>query len=185
MSTYNGAMSNISNVKESLLKSVDNVLVVFIVFKLMRMGLAYAALLIARNFTTQIYMDKVLVNDENPPHLKNLVYLYLIIDVITAVISIIIIMTLNATFNLKMVFGSTNIFTQYLIPDVFINTLVTYAIGTMLANKMYDKKYFLYKDDGLRAIRALTDIMINISFILNLIPFNFIFKGIYSLIKSM
>ena len=32
--------------------------------------------------------------------------------------------------------------------------------------KMYDKKYFLYKDDGLRAIRALSEMIFSISMVI-------------------
>ena len=35
----------------------------------------------------------------------------------------------------------------------------------------------MYKDDGLRGIRAFKDIMIQYSFLNNLLPYNFMFKG--------
>ena len=36
---------------------------------------------------------------------------------------------------------------------------------------MYNKKYFLYKDDGLRAIRALQELMFRNGALVSLIPF--------------
>jgi hypothetical protein len=36
---------------------------------------------------------------------------------------------------------------------------------------MYSKKFFLYKDDGLRSIRALTNIAYKFVIIINIIPF--------------
>ena len=176
------------NIKQNISKiaqSMNNVLVIFVVFKIMRIGLSYASLLIARNFTAQIYMDKVLVQDENPPHLQNFIYLYGIIEFIMSIISLLTIYSLDAIFDLKIATSSVNIFAQYLIPDLIVSSALNIVLGLIIANKMYDKKYFLYKDDGLRAIRALTDIMTKISFVILLIPFNFIFKGIYSLVKDM
>lgn len=186
MSTNNlGIGGNIRDRVVKLSQSVDNVLMVFVVFKLMRMGLTYAALLIARNFTSQIYMDKVLVNDENPPHLHNFVYLYTIIDIATSFIAMLVIYTFNAVFGLNMVTSSMNIFSSYLLPDTLMSILLSYFIGMVVANKIYNKKYFLYKDDGLRGIRALTEIMMSVNAILGFIPFNFIFKGMYEFVKDI
>ena len=42
---------------------------------------------------------------------------------------------------------------------------------------MYDKKYFLYKDDGMRGIRALKEIMFNLSLVFTMVPFNYMVAG--------
>lgn len=166
------------------LKSTDGVLVAFAVSKLMRIGISYASLLIARNFTSNIYMDKVLVNDENPPHLSNLIYLYMIIEFIITTIMIVLLYSLNEVFNLNFANQGYNLFTQFIVTDYLVATVLNLTIGSVVANKMYEKKYFLYKDDGMRAIRALTEIMIAVSIINNIMPYNFIFEGIASLIKN-
>lgn len=177
--------NQIGNIKQSLLNSINNVVVIFIVFKFLRIGLSFASLLIARNFTSQIYMDKVLVQDENPPHLSNFIYLYVIIEFIMTIVFLLLIYSLNATFDLNLVSSSVNIFASYLIPDMIVSSGLNMILGLIIATKMYDKKYFLYKDDGLRGIRALTDIMMRINVVVLLIPFNFIFKGIFELVKDM
>ena len=46
-----------------------------------------------------------------------------------------------------------------------------------LVGVMYKKKYFLYKDDGLRAIRAITELMVAISFALAVLPLNYLLTG--------
>lgn len=166
------------------LKSTDGVLVAFAVSKLMRIGISYASLLIARNFTSNIYMDKVLVNDENPPHLSNLIYLYMIIEFIMTTVMIVMLYFLNEFFGLNFVSERFNLFTQFIVTDYLVATVLNLAIGSVVANKMYEKKYFLYKDDGMRAIRALTEIMIAVSIINSIVPYNFIFGGIVGLIKN-
>ena len=40
----------------------------------------------------------------------------------------------------------------------------------IVSNLMYSKKYFLYQDDGLRAIRALNSATLNIGSFLSLLP---------------
>ena len=52
--------------------------------------------------------------------------------------------------------------------------------GIVLANIMYSKKYFLYKDDGLRAIRAYSDVILQYSLFNGMIPFNFFVEGLIS-----
>lgn len=166
------------------LKSTDGVLIAFAVSKLMRVGISYASLLIARNYTSQIYMDKVLVNDENPPHLSNLIYLYMIIEFVMITVMILLLYSLDATFDLGFVNSRFNLFTQFIITDYLVASILNISVGSVVANKMYEKKYFLYKDDGMRAIRALTEIMIAVAIINNIMPYNFIFGGIVSLIGN-
>lgn len=185
MSSANNSIGGIKQKVSQFAQSINNIMVIFVVFKLMRMGLSYASLLIARNFTSQIYIDKVLVQDENPPHLSNFIYLYSVIEFVMTVISILLIYTLDSTFDLNLTTSSTNVFSGYIIPDLIVSSGISMIIGLIIANKMYDKKYFLYKDDGLRAIRALTEIMMKINLLILFIPFNFLFKGIFSLVKDM
>jgi hypothetical protein len=59
---------------------------------------------------------------------------------------------------------------------------MTFAFGNIVANKMYQKKYFLYKDDGLRAIRALSEMLFTTSLLNTLVPYNFIIKGLFETI---
>lgn len=166
------------------LKSADGVLITFVVSKLMRIGISYASLAIARNYTSQIYLDKVLVSDENPPHLSNLIYLYMIIEFVMTTVMVLLLFSLNATFNLNFVNDRFNLFTQFILSDYMIASIMNLVIGGIIANKMYSKKYFLYKDDGMRAIRALTEIMTSIAIINNIMPYNFIFGGLVSLIRA-
>ena len=185
MSDTNNKIGNIKQKISNFTQSIDNVLVIFIVFKFMRIGLSFASLLITKNMTSQIYMDKVLVQDENPPHLKNFIYLYSAIEFSMSIVSLLLIYSLNATFDLKLISPEINIFSQYLIPDMIVSSGLNMIFGLIIANIMFDKKYFLYKDDGLRGIRALNEILFKTSVVINLIPFNFIFKGIFGLIKNI
>ena len=48
--------------------------------------------------------------------------------------------------------------------------------GCITAQVMYNKKYFMYKDDGLRGIRALSELMFYMSIVFNVIPFGIVEK---------
>jgi hypothetical protein len=50
---------------------------------------------------------------------------------------------------------------------------------------MYEKKYFLYKDDGLRAIRALSDLTFSTVLVNTLLPWNYIFYGLLEVVQEM
>lgn len=61
----------------------------------------------------------------------------------------------------------------------YVLYLISMAVhGSIIANIMYSKKFFLYKDDGLRAIRAYTDILTQMSLFNGIIPFNMFVSGI-------
>jgi hypothetical protein len=75
-------------------------------------------------------------------------------------------------------------FTSYLLFDFIFYMVTMFSIGSIVADVMYRKKYFLYKDDGLRAIRALSELMVTISLLLTAIPFNFLMFGIVAELKK-
>ncbi len=162
----------------------NNLTVIIVLFKLMRIAFSYASLIIAKNFTAQIYMEKVLVNGENPPKLMNLIVLGMIVEFIMVAIFLSLLYAVVTQFELKVVTENSNIFIDYLIPDYIIGSVMTLLFGYIISNKMHDKKYFLYKDDGLRAIRALSELMFTISTINALIPWNYMVNGLKASLKK-
>ena len=163
----------------------NNVTVVFILFKIMRIAFNYAPLLIAKNFTAQIYMEKVLVNGENPPKLVNLIILSMVIEFIMVAIFLALLYAVVTQFELNVVTDNFNIFIEYLLPDYIVSVIITFLLGYVISNKMHEKKYFLYKDDGLRAIRALSELMFTLSTINTLVPWNYMIGGLKaSIIQS-
>ena len=152
--------------------------------KLIRSVLSYIAVAISTNYTTQIYIDKVLVNQENPPHLSNMLYLYMFIEFsMYAILCTIVYLMLSANIIPKDLIKETDVMKMILI-DYVIHLAITMAFLSNIASIMYSRKYYLYKDDGLRAIRAFGSMIVNISIVSNLIPYNFLVDGIVSHISS-
>jgi hypothetical protein len=149
--------------------------------KVMRIILCYIALFIAQNYTSQVYMDKVLVNNENPPRLSNLVFLTAIIEAVMMVIFIGLLYITDSQFKVGL---GGSFFTEYVLPDYFLGTFFIVLYGLVVASKMYSKKYFLYKEDGMRAIRALTDILFSITCITTFVHWNIFVFGIINLVQK-
>jgi hypothetical protein len=156
----------------------NEVFIIFIMFKVLRFAFSYASLLIAKNFTAQIYMEKVLVKGENPPKLTNLMVLAIVIEFIMVAITMALVYAVSSQFELNVISNEMNVFIEYLLPDYIISTIMTFIVGYVIATKMHDKKYFLYKDDGLRAIRALGEVMFTISVINIFVPWNYLINGL-------
>ncbi len=176
--TNNSKSSSVSN-------PMDTIFMVYVGFKVLRLAFSYAALMIAKNFTAQIYMEKVLVNGENPPQLSNLIFLSLVTEAVMSMIFMALLYAVDAQFELNLANDETNIFTEFILPDYIISVIMTFAYGSVVASKMYQKKYFLYKDDGLRAIRALSEMMFSMAVINAIVPWNFLVKGLLETVVKM
>lgn len=163
--------------------SNNNNLIAYGATKLMRLVIIYFSLLISKNFTTQIYMDKVLVNGENPPKLSNFIYLFMCIEVFCIAIFLALLYAVNDTFDLSV--NISTLFQTLILPDMVMYYLFILVSGIIISQSMYSKKYFLYKDDGLRGIRALHDIVLKIAIFYSCIPLNFIVTGAIHMIKKL
>lgn len=156
------------------------VLGVFAVMKVIKLALSFAAITIASNYTSQIYTEKVYVRHENPPPLVNMLFLFLGIEILITVVSM---TTIGLLVKNMMSPGAAPGVDISMIAVQFAQDYVLYLIsmavhGSIIANIMYSKKFFLYKDDGLRAIRAYTDILTQMSLFNGIIPFNMFVSGI-------
>lgn len=158
------------------------VVTIMLMSKLFRAPLSYLSNIVSKNFTSQIYLDKVLVKGEAPPRLVNQVLLATVIEFVMFVICMGLLYGVNALLGLFPMM-TKEVMTSYIILDFVFYMAISFSIGSIIADVMYKKKYFLYKDDGLRAIRALSELMIAITLLLTVIPFNYLMFGIISEIK--
>lgn len=133
-----------------------------------RMLVSYLAMEVAANYMSQIYVEKVFVNSENP---QPLIYFMLIWSIIDVVTNIVLLLTLYILKSYGIV--SQDLITMYTI-DVFAVMLIYLLIAWIIANVMYKKKYFAYRDDGLRGIRAYKEIMFYIFLVLGSLPIGYL-----------
>jgi len=134
-------------------------------FIAIRIFILYLSSNVSSNIMNQIYTERVLINGENPPKLVHQIYLFAVIDII---FNIFLIAFVWGTINL-MGKSNTNILNNF-VSHYVITLLLLFVILVIITNTMYTKKYFLYQDDGLRAIRALKDLTFNIGIFVSIIP---------------
>lgn len=157
----------------------QKVLAIFAVLKVVKLALSYGSLAIATNYTSQIYTEKVYVRQENPPTLANMLMLFLGIEIlmtVVAVTALVLLINYASGDDSTMMMSVGTLFAQ----DYVFYLISMVVHGIVLANIMYSKKYFLYKDDGLRAIRAYSDVLLQYSLFNGVIPFNFFVEGLIS-----
>lgn len=146
-----------------------NEIILIYTSKLLLLAANFLIVNICANFTSQVYMDKVLINQENPPKLDNYVSLFLILSLLVMLIIGIAIYG-AISFLSKNDKGMFKII-KLLAVDFTIYLLFMILLGYMISGVMYSKKFFMYKDDGLRAIRALKDLILKLSLLFVLMPF--------------
>ncbi len=129
-----------------------------------RIFVLYISSYVASNIMNQIYTERVLINGDEPPNLNFQLYLFVMID------SLLNLFLLGFAWAIIKAFGNrANLFTVY-VTQYGLSTLLTFFVCLIISNMMYMKKYFLYKDDGLRAIRVLKVINFRVGVLMSLIP---------------
>jgi len=159
------------------------VLGVFAIMKVVKLGLSYAAITIASNYASQIYTEKVYVRNENPPKLINMLLLFLGIELALTVVVMSLIGLIVKFITSKPGEEQASTFDMAGLVMEFAKDYVLYIIsmlvtGSIIGNIMYSKKYFLYKEDGLRAVRAYTDVLTQLSMFNGILPFNMFVTGV-------
>jgi hypothetical protein len=130
-----------------------------------RIFLLYLSTRISSNIMTQIYTERVLINGEEPPVLTHQIFLFIAIDF---VMNLFLIAFVGA---LSMFMGNGDMSLLYLFLAQYLSsTGLLIVVGYILADIMYRRKYFLYKDDGLRSIRALSMALFQMGAVFSLVP---------------
>jgi hypothetical protein len=155
---------------------LDTQFVVLYVIKLIRIGFAYIALFMATKIFTPIYEDTVYDKKDNPPPLTKFLLIFFAFDMALNVF------ILTVLFLLKFLFKTDDnafavdkyLFYKYF-TDYFISMVFLLAIAYFLAGVVQSKKYFKYKYEGLRAVRAYQDMIFSVAIPIFLFPYFFIF----------
>jgi hypothetical protein len=144
----------------------DMVAPLFFGCKVISLLSSYIALRISENYMTQIYMEKVYINGNNPPNLINLMFIWLIIY---GVFNLFILMILFVTSMDSVKLISQTVFIAYL-QDVIATSVIVSLLAWGITSVVQNKKYFLYMED-MRGIRAAKSLMIYSILICTVIPF--------------
>ncbi len=150
----------------------DAQFIVMYVIKGLRILLMYIALFLATRIFIPMYEQAVYDNKSNPPSLLKYMAIFLAFDI--AFNSFLVV----ALFLLMFIFKSSDnvfpidkyLFQKYLM-DYIVSTTVLLIFSFLVSRVITKKKYFKYKYEGARAIRALENIMFQMGVIILLVPF--------------
>jgi hypothetical protein len=130
-----------------------------------------AAKLLQDNYTQEVYVERIA-----PSPLTTFVWYYAAFQLAFAIL----ILTVMA--GVVYVYAGTTselaVLVRFAAVDIAIELVVTAIILLFVANVMQNKKYFNYRYEGLRAIRALRTMAFRVSLVTNAIPYQMLFGDV-------
>ena len=136
--------------------------------KAFRLVAIYVALSVAVRIHEADYVEKVYGKGEDPPRLNSIV---LNVMFMLLLVNSLVWVTLHVA-RLGGGVVTTEMF-DYLLSETFFYTLLTLGVAYFAANIVSQKKYFSYRKDGLRAIRALKELILAVVVPVGLSPIRF------------
>jgi len=145
------------------------------VLKLMNYGFFALALYLAEKLFSEMYMKNVYGNGSNPPDL--LIY----IGITLALNLAFVIFLLVVLFLVMYIFQNPNnnfivdmqLISKFLI-DYIITTVIVGLVGVICGSIIQKKRYFRYKTEGLRGVRALNELMLSLGALVFVVPYFYI-----------
>ena len=170
-------INSLYELKYSLLEMIiDSQFYVIYVIKALRILFAYVALFLTTRMFVPIYEDIVYDAKKDPPGLWRFMLIYLAFDVSLNVFLLVLLFLLKYLFKTD---DNTFIVDSALIGnfllDYVVGMFMTMVIGVLVGRVIIMKKYFKYKYEGVRAIRAFESIVFWIAVVNILIPYYLIF----------
>jgi hypothetical protein len=150
----------------------DTQFLILYVIKAIRIGFTYLALFLTTKVFTPIYEEAVYDKKENPPALIKYLLIYIGFDLAFNVFIFVVLFLLKFLFKTD---DNTFAIDSYLFMkyglDYFISMLYVFLISVLVAEVIMSKKYFKYKYEGLRAIRAYQDIVFYTAIFIFIFPY--------------
>jgi hypothetical protein len=155
-------------------KVQDVRIVTMYVYKALRFFFMWLSLMAASTIFQRSYIDLVYMQNKGPPNLCNFVMVFLLIDLMFSS------MIIGTFFLIKKLmeghsFMIDNQVMMWILADYLCTTLIIMVVCLLIAFVEMKKAYFAYRDQGLRAIRALEEISLAVAGIMNAVPFFLIF----------
>lgn len=151
---------------------MDYLLIIIYILKLINYGFLVASLYISGRLFSEIYMKKVYAEDEHPPNILQFLGLCLILHAGLNLFLIIVLLLLMAIFKTNNNVFAINMYviSRYFF-DFVLSVLFFSICSIIIGSIIQKKKYFRYKTEGLRAIRAYKEILMYCAIIIFLLPY--------------
>ena len=150
----------------------DPAFIALYIVKSFRVLLLWISLVFAKGFFMPLYNDSVYVRNVNPPNAMWFVLIFLAIDLGLNVAMYVLLMTLKFIFKTKdNIFPIDDHVMFAVLVDYGISTLMIASLSLIVASVIQRKKYFRYRYEGERGVRALTEMLFWIDSTILFIPF--------------
>jgi hypothetical protein len=165
-------LKSLYNLNHSSMDLIDSQFFVLYVIKGIRILFTYIALFLTTRVFSPIYEEQVYDKKGQPPSLAKYLLIFLAFDISFNVFLVVVL------FLLKFLFKSDDnafiidnyVFSKYF-TDYIISLVLVLAIGYMIGRVIMEKKYFKYRYEGLRAIRAFESTLFNMAIVVYLVPY--------------
>lgn len=172
-------INNINNNQMTIIEIItEPIFISTYMYKLLHYGSLLAAAFFAEKIFTSNYMQKVYANNSVPPSLYQMLFIFIALDIVFITLITAFLYMLILIFSTNEMTGFSGFVETYLngnilmfVLDSFIFLAIFTLVMLIIVAFMQKKKYFRYKTEGLRAIRALREIMMYIALVLIAIPY--------------
>jgi hypothetical protein len=141
-------------------------------FKFVRAMVFWVALYVMEKVYQDAYVQAVLVEGKPPPKLAGIVATAVGIEFGVMLVMAVVLMLVESKYKTgDNTFVLDDRLIATLAKDYVVGTVAILAVGTLIARAAENGRLFRYKDDGLRGIRALCNMVLYVSFVVFAIPF--------------
>jgi hypothetical protein len=151
---------------------LDSQFFVLYIIKGLRILFTYIALFLATRVFSPIYEEVVYDQKKLPPGLWKYLFIFLGFDIAFNTFLVVVLFLLQFLFKTddNSFIIDKYLFHKYVI-DYVVSMVILLVVGALVSKVMMDKKYFKYKYEGLRAIRAYESILFYIAIPLYMFPY--------------
>ena len=152
---------------------MDNQFIALYVLKILQLGLIVGAIFLTEKIFSSMYMQKVYANNGDPPNLMIMLCIFVAIDFAFALFLVIVLYLVSLIaekHGLRNFIINNDLIKKFMI-DYTCSTVLLFILLSIITVYLQSKKYFRYKTEGLRAIRAFGDMAISIAPVILLVPF--------------
>lgn len=154
---------------------IDNQFMMLYAVKLLRIVFIYIALVVTVRVFDQMYMKAVYVQNQEPPSLLKMLGIFVAFDAALNLVFLLLILLLVFFFkNSGSEFILDMSFVKSMVVDYAATLVIVVSLGAIVGAIIQRKKYFKYKVEGPRAIRAYQEVLLGVGAVVSVIPFSLI-----------
>jgi hypothetical protein len=154
---------------------VDRPVVAVLYFlKLARAMVLWISLYVVEKVFQDAYVQRAMGgrDDGKPPSLASMIMYAVAIEGTVMLLIVAVLVLLMARYkNPRTTFVIDRQFMSLLAIDYAFTTVTMVGLGVLLAKQVQDGRLFRYRDDGLRGIRALSNLLLYVSMVVITLPF--------------